>query len=59
MKQLKDLKEEILANNIKNFYVFYGQDFGLRQHYIHKIGSYYDKIKVLYKQAFAEISKEG
>ena len=31
MKNLKDLKEDILANKINKFYVFYGEDFGLRK----------------------------
>lgn len=37
MKKLEDLKTEILNNKINNFYVFYGEDFGIRKHYINKI----------------------
>lgn len=37
MKNLKLLKEEILDGDIKNFYVFYGPDMGIRKHYIDKI----------------------
>lgn len=47
MKQLKDLKQEILDNKINNFYVFYGNDFGLRKHYINKLAEKFDKIKVI------------
>ena len=36
MTPLKELKENILNNNIQNFYVFYGEDSGLRKHYIDK-----------------------
>ena len=37
MKSLKQLKEEILNNDIKNFYVFYGPDSGIKEHYINKL----------------------
>ena len=47
MKQLKDLKDELLANKVSNFYIFYGQDFGLRRHYIQRIAKSYDSIKVI------------
>lgn len=47
MKQLKDLKEEILKKEILNFYVFYGEDFGLRKHYINAIKLYFDRVVVL------------
>lgn len=43
MKPLKDLKDEILANKLNHFYVFYGQDFGLRKHYIDRIQKSYGK----------------
>ena len=45
MTSLSDLKDSILAGELKNFYVFCGQDFGLRQHYINKISESFDKIK--------------
>ena len=41
MKNLKDLKEDILANKINKFYVFYGEDFGLRKHYIDYLSKKY------------------
>lgn len=47
MKQLKDLKKEILNNEFNNFYVFYGEDFGLRKHYIDAIKKNYDRVVVL------------
>lgn len=37
MKTLKVLKEEILNNKFGYFYVFFGEDYGLRQHYIQEI----------------------
>ena len=37
MRKLEDLKRDILANKIENFYVFYGSDFGIRKHYIEQI----------------------
>lgn len=40
MKSLKQLKEEILNNDIKNFYVFYGPDSGIKEHYINKLKTY-------------------
>jgi DNA polymerase III delta subunit len=43
MKNLKDLKEDILANKINKFYVFYGEDFGLRKHYIDYLSKKYSK----------------
>ena len=44
MKKLQDLKEEILNNKINNFYIFYGEDYGLRQHYIKAISNKYAKV---------------
>ena len=48
MKNLKDLKEDILNNKIEKFYVFYGEDYGLRHHYIEQIGKHFDKIEPIY-----------
>jgi len=48
MKNLKDLKEDILNNKIEKFYVFYGEDYGLRHHYIQEIGKHFDKIDPVY-----------
>lgn len=47
MKNLKDLKEEILNNQINNFYVFYGEDFGLRKHYIDYLNKKFNKKLVI------------
>ena len=44
MKKLEDLKKEILDNIIAPLYVFYGEDFGIRKHYIKKIGENFDRI---------------
>ena len=41
MKSLKDLKEEILAGKLQKFYVFCGEDNGLRKHYIDEIAKHY------------------
>ena len=32
MKRLEDLKEELLADKLQKFYVFYGEDYGIRKH---------------------------
>lgn len=47
MKLLKDLKDEILANNIEKLYVFYGEDFGLRKHYINKLSESFQNVQQL------------
>lgn len=47
MKNLKDLKEEILASKINKFYVFYGEDYGLRHHYINEIRKHFDSISMV------------
>ena len=38
MKKLEDLKKEVVSKDIRNFYVFYGEDYGIRKHYINEIG---------------------
>ena len=48
MKSLKDLKEEILDNKLQHFYVFYGEDYGLRHHYIHEIARRHFNNKISY-----------
>ncbi len=47
MKRLEDLKAEILNDDIKNFYVFYGEDYGIRKHYVDKIKTYFDDVSYL------------
>ena len=44
MKKIEDLKKELLANNISNFYIFYGEDYGIRKHYIDYIKKFYGKV---------------
>lgn len=41
MKKLQDLKQEILEGKINNFYVFYGEDYGIRKHYIDKLSTFF------------------
>ena len=41
MKKLQDLKQDILDEKIQDFYVFYGEDYGIRKHYIDKIGTFF------------------
>lgn len=49
MKNLKDLKEEIINKQFQHFYVFYGEDYGLRDHYIKEIAKQFNnKITTLY-----------
>ena len=46
MKKLEELKKEILDGKLNKFYVFYGEDYGIRKHYIDKISTYFpNKIK--------------
>lgn len=59
MKNLKDLKEEILNNDIKKFYVFYGEDFGLRKHYIDQIAKKFNKVVILPSLVDFAIAKTG
>lgn len=47
MKMLQSLKEEILNNKINKVYVFYGEDYGLRKHYINKLAENYTEVKVI------------
>jgi len=47
MKMLQDLKEEILNNKINRVYVFFGEDYGLRKHYINKLAEAYTEVKVI------------
>ena len=44
MRKLEDLKSSLLKDEVDKFYVFYGDDFGIRKHYIEKLGSYFSKI---------------
>ena len=34
MRKLEDLKASILNNDIDKFYVFYGEDYGIRKYYV-------------------------
>ena len=45
MKKIEDLKRDILEGKLEHFYVFYGEDYGIRKHYI-------DKIKTFFKSKF-------
>lgn len=47
MKKLQDLKQEILDGKINNFYVFYGEDYGIRKHYIDKLSTFFKQTLVL------------
>ena len=42
MKKLEDLKNELLNNKLEKFYIFYGEDCGIRKHYIQKISSFFE-----------------
>ena len=43
MKKLEDLKTDLLNNKVEKFYIFYGNDVGIRQHYINKISTYFQQ----------------
>lgn len=49
MKQLKDLKEEIIKNQINPLYIFYGEDYGLRHHYIQKLKESFQDVQIVNK----------
>lgn len=49
MKKLEVLKKELLDGKLDKFYVFYGEDFGIRRHYIEKIKSFFSN-KVIYAE---------
>ena len=48
MKSLKDLKDDILHKKFNKFYVFCGDDYGLRHHYIQEIKKYFDSCISIY-----------
>lgn len=45
MKKLEELKKELINNQIGKFYVFYGEDYGIRRHYIEKIKTNFSIIR--------------
>lgn len=47
MKKLEDLKNDILNNRFQQFYVFYGEDYGIRRHYIKKLGENFQKVSMV------------
>ena len=47
MRKIEDLKVDLMNGNIDKFYVFYGEDFGIRKHYINKLSTYFDKVQYL------------
>ena len=53
MKKLEDLKCEIVSGDIKNFYVFYGEDYGIRKHYINEISKAFKK--VIYLDTYTDV----
>lgn len=49
MKKLETLKKDLVNGKLEKFYVFYGDDYGIRKHYIDKIKTFF-KSKVLYAE---------
>lgn len=45
MKNIKDLKEDILNNNAGNVFVFNGEEWAVKKHYINKIAENYKTVK--------------
>lgn len=43
MKKLEDLKTDLLNDKVEKFYVFFGEDVGIRKHYIDKISTYFQQ----------------
>lgn len=58
MKRLEDLKKELLDNEIHKFYVFYGEDYGIRKHYINKIQTNFTQ-KARYIDDYQKISNNA
>lgn len=52
MLRLEDLKQQLLDNIINKVYIFYGDDYAIRKHYIHKIAESFEE--VLYFETFEE-----
>lgn len=49
MKNIKDLKDDIMNKRFQKFYVFYGEDYGLRNHYIKEIAKQFNnKVNLLF-----------
>lgn len=47
MKKLETLKTDLLQDKVENFYVFYGEDYGIRRHYIERLKTYFQKISYM------------
>lgn len=58
MKKLEDLKKELLSDKLEKMYVFYGEDFGIRKHYINKISTYF-RNKPKYINDYTSIKLSG
>lgn len=54
MKKIEDLKKDILDGKLEHFYVFYGEDYGIRKHYIDKIKTFF-KSKPTYAESYEGI----
>ena len=54
MKKIEDLKRDILEGKLEHFYVFYGEDYGIRKHYIDKIKTFF-KSKPTYAENYEGI----
>lgn len=47
MRKIEDLKVALINGNIDKFYCFYGEDFGIRKHYVQKLRTYFDRLQML------------
>ena len=52
MLRLEDLKQQILDSQINNLYIFYGEDYAIRKHYIKKIAELFSE--TLYFETYSE-----
>ena len=43
MRKLEDLKTDLLNNKVEKFYIFFGEDVGIKKHYIDKINTYFQQ----------------
>ena len=45
MRNIKDLKEDILAKKSGNIFIFTGEEWAIKKHYINKIAEEYEALK--------------
>ena len=57
MLRLEDLKQQLIDGKVNKLYIFFGEDYAIRKHYIHKIAESFDDI--LYFDTFDDCKSAG